>query len=324
MITLVIPTRNRAHTIRLVGESFFRQRLVSEIVFVDDGGDDDTHVVVADLARRFPDVRARVLRNDRRMGAAYSRIKGYESAANEYVLYCDDDIYLAAGYAAVCLAKMETTGAAIVSGRRAVFKRAEQSPEEAIAAFGNGLSSLSPFRTLVCEFREDARFEGDISLPLTNPVILTRKSLLQELSYDPFYAKGNGFREESDFQMHAFVRGHAIVVTNDAHCVELSRQENPSGGNRVNHFTRLFWNVYYTNYFYRKYFDRYARRVGLPIGRRTAIVLFAFYQLHALFGRPLFRRLKALKARASERLMPFQEPRRVDRAAMNGSDGGPR
>lgn len=310
MITLVVPTRNRAHTIRLVGESFFRQRLVTEIIFIDDGGSDDTHQVVADLARRFPNVQARVLRNERRMGAAYSRIRGYEAAVNDYILYSDDDIYLEAGYAVACFDKMQATGASIVSGRRAVFKRADQSPEEAIAAFGNGLSSLPPFRTLVCEFREDARFDGDVSLPLTNPVILTRKALLQELSYDPFYAKGNGFREESDFQMHAFVKGHTILVTNDAHCVELSRQENPSGGNRVNHFTRLFWNVYYTNYFYRKYFDRYARRVGLPFGRRTAIAIFAVYQIHALFGRPILRRIKA---RVSEWCAPVKRTGAVAR-----------
>jgi glycosyltransferase involved in cell wall biosynthesis len=293
MITLVVPSRNRAHTIRLVGESFYRQRLISEIVFVDDGGSDDTHAVVAALAARFPDVRTQILRNDRRMGAAYSRIRGFEAATNEYILYCDDDIHMAPDYAAICLDKMQRTGAAIVSGRRAVHKRADQSPAEAIAAFGCGHSSLSPFRTLVCEFREDAHFTGDITLPLTNPVILTRKELLRELSYDPFYAKGNGYREESDFQMHAYVTGHTILVTNDAHCVELSRQENPSGGNRISQGMRLFWNVYYTHYFYRKYYDRYAERVGLKIGRRTATALFALYQIHALFVRPVMRRLTA-------------------------------
>jgi glycosyltransferase involved in cell wall biosynthesis len=293
MITLVVPTRNRAHTIRLVGESFFRQRLVTEIIFVDDGGSDDTHQVVAELAARFPETRTLVLRNEGRMGAAYSRIRGYENATNDYIMYTDDDIHIAPGYAATCLAKMESSGAGIVSGRRAVFKRADQTPEEAIAAFGNGLSKLPPFRTLVCEFREDARFGGDIELPLTNPVILTRKSLLQELSYDPFYSKGNGFREESDFQMNAFVNGHKILVTNDAHCVELSRQENNSGGNRVNHLERAFWNVYYTNYFYRKYWDRYAARLGLRMGRRTAVALYALYQIHALFVRPIKRRLAA-------------------------------
>lgn len=294
MITLVVPSRNRAHTIRLVGESFYRQRLISEIVFVDDGGSDDTHAVVSALAARFPEVRTKILRNDQRMGAAFSRIRGYEAATNDYILYCDDDIHLAPDYAAVCFEKMQRTGAAIVSGRRAVHKRADQSPQEAIAAFGYGKSNLSPFRTLVCEFREDANFTGDITLPLTNPVILTRKTLLQELSYDPFYAKGNGYREESDFQMHAYVTGRTILVTNDAHCVELSRQENPSGGNRISQFMRLFWNVYYTHYFYRKYYDRYAQRVGLSVGRHTAIVIFAVYQIQALFVRPAYRRFVAV------------------------------
>lgn len=291
MITLIVPTRNRAHTLKLVGESFYRQRLVTEIIFVDDGGSDDTHAVVAGLAQRFPEVRTRILRNDRRMGAAYSRIRGYEAARNDYILYSDDDIHLAADYAAICFEKMQVTGAAIVSGRRAVHKRPDQSPAEAIAAFGFGRSSLPPFRKFVCEFREDARFEGDIALPLTNPVILTRKALLKELSYDPFYAKGNGYREESDFQMHAFVDGHTILVTNDAHCVELSRAENPSGGNRVSQWTRLFWNVYYTGYFYRKYWKRYAAREGLAMGRRTALAVFAVYQVHALFVRPVTRRI---------------------------------
>lgn len=293
MITLVIPTRNRAHTIRLVGESFYRQRLISEIIFVDDGGSDATRDVVARLAAAFPETKTLVLRNEQRMGAAYSRIRGYEAAANDYILYCDDDIHLAPDYAAICLDKMKQTGAAIVSGRRAVHKRADQSPQEAITAFGRGSSSLPPFRTLVCEFREDARFDGDISLPLTNPVILTTRALLQKLSYDPFYAKGNGYREESDFQMHAFVEGHTILVTNDAHCVELSRQENPSGGNRISQWKRLFWNVYYTDYFYRKYYDRYARRVGLRLGRKTATAVFALYQIHALFVRPIARRIAA-------------------------------
>jgi glycosyltransferase involved in cell wall biosynthesis len=290
MITLVVPTRNRAHTLRLVGESFFSQGVISEIIFIDDGGSDDTNAVVRDLVVRFPKVQTQILRNAQRMGAAYSRIRGYEAAVNNFILYCDDDIYLAPDYAAICYGKMQETNASIVSGRRAVHKRSDQTPDQAIAAFGFGHSSLAPFRKLVCEFRENSRFTGDLTLPLTNPVILTRKTLLKELSYDPFYAKGNGFREESDFQMHAFVTGHTILVTNDAHCVELSRQENPSGGNHISQWKRLYWNVYYTNYFYKKYYKRYARLVGLHFGRRTAITVFAIYQIYALFMRPLIRR----------------------------------
>lgn len=288
MITLIVPTRNRAHTLRRVGESFYQQEPVSEIIFVDDGGSDDSASVIADLAARFPQIRTRILHNNRRRGAAFSRIRGFEQATNDLIMFCDDDVFLAPDYAATCLEKLQMSGAAIVSGRL-VNKRAHESPEEAIAHFRERAVARTPFRRIVCEFKVEAKFDGDIRMPLTHSVILTRKALLQELSYDPFYARGNGYREESDFQMNAFVNGHDILVTNDTYCVELSKQENPSGGQRVSRLSRLYWNVYYTNYFYGKYYARYARRVGLRTPRAAAIAVFAVYQVYALFVRPLQR-----------------------------------
>lgn len=295
MITLIVPTRNRAHTLRRVGESFYTQRLVTEIIFVDDGGSDETPDVVAQLAQRFPHVRTRVLRHDERRGAAACRTIGYKNASNEYILYSDDDVYLEPGYAEVCLAKLQSGKAAIVSGRL-VHKRPNQTPEAAIAAFGVGSAVVAPFRRLACEFRVDARFEGDLALPLTHSVILTRRALLETYGYDSYYARGNGYREESDFQMNAFVNGETILVTNAVHCVELSRQENPSGGQRTGRLQRLFWNVYYTSYFFRKYYDRYAARVDLRVPRQLAVGVFAVYQVYVLFVRPARRLIEeALK-----------------------------
>lgn len=288
MITLLIPTRNRAHTLRRVGESFYTQRLVTEIIFVDDGGGDDSHDVIAHLAQRYPHVATRVIRHEKRQGAAASRIDGYRNATNDYVLYCDDDIYLMPGYAETCLEKMRATGADIVSGR-VIHKRSDQTPEAAVAAFGLGTSSEPPFRRLVCEFRPNARFEGDLALPLTNPAILTRRSTLERYGYDPFYSRGNGYREESDFQMNVFVNGGTILMTNAAHGVELSKQENSTGGQRVNRLQQLYWSVFYTAYFYRKYYDRYAERVGLRTPRRAAVAVFAGYRTYMLFVRPVLR-----------------------------------
>ena len=42
MITLVVPTHNRAHTLQKVASSYFQQDDVSEIVFVVDKAHDDT------------------------------------------------------------------------------------------------------------------------------------------------------------------------------------------------------------------------------------------------------------------------------------------
>ena len=41
MITLIVPTRNRAHTLQLVAPSYFAQDDVSELIFVSDAGDDE-------------------------------------------------------------------------------------------------------------------------------------------------------------------------------------------------------------------------------------------------------------------------------------------
>lgn len=285
MITLVVPTRNRAHTLRLVLPSYLQQALITELIVVDDHGDDETASVMSALAHQYPEKRVVLLHNDRRRGAPYSRNRGYRQASNSYILFCDDDEYLETDYAAVCLRKLNESGAAIVSGRR-IYKLSDETPEEAIQRFGNGTDDTTPFNKYTYEYHPRARYYGDIKIPLTNSVILTKKDLLEKFNFDEFYARGNGYREESDYQMNVFVNGHDILVTNDVHSIHLSRQECRKGGQRINRLYALYWSIYYTNYFYRKYYDRYAKRVGLRMGRRTALVVFAAYMTYALFIRP--------------------------------------
>lgn len=286
MITLVVPSRNRAHTIRIVGESFYSQEKVTEIIFVLDACTDETEEVIAGLAKAFPQVRTVILRNETRKGAPYNRIAGYKAATNDFIAYSDDDVYLEPGYLDVCLQKLIATGAAFVSGRR-VTKQPDQTPRQAIVEFGNGTLDLPLLKATVCELRHDARFSGDVKVPFTMTMGITRKELLERFSYDTYYCRGNGYREETDYQMNAFVNGYDMLVTNDVHYVELSRWENRSGGHRMSRFHQLYWSVYFTHYFFKKYYDRYAKRLGLKTGRHTALLLFTLQQFYALFIRPI-------------------------------------
>ena len=285
MITLVVPTRNRAHTLRLVAPSYFAQDDVSELIFVSDAGDDDTPSVIAEIARHFPQKRLRMLRNESRLGASQSRNVGIAASTNDIILFCDDDEYLEAGYARILLQKMHALNAGAVSGRRIYMQQGETMPQ-ALRRFGSGMRVTAPFRPLICEYVNGAKFTGDFAIPITNAIILTKKSLLLKYPFDDFYARGNGYREETDFQMNLFVNGFNIYVTNDCHSFHLPMSQVRTGGQRTRPLLRLYWSIYYTRYFFGKYYERYAKRLGLKSPRWFALAAFSLFAAYRETLRP--------------------------------------
>ncbi|MBI2277798.1 MAG: glycosyltransferase family 2 protein [Dechloromonas sp.] len=285
MITLIVPTRDRAHTLRRVAPSYFVQDGISEIIFVIDGGRDDTPQVIERIAANYPAVSTVILRHATRRGAAQARNTGVAASSNALILFCDDDEYLEAGYARTCLQKLQAPGVGAVSGRRVYMENGE-TPLGALQRFGHGLRPGKPFRPLLCEYVNGARFTGDIRLPLTNAVILTHKHLLQRFPYDPHYARGNGYREESDFQMNLYTHGYDIVASNDCHSVHLPPAQVRTGGQRTQTARRIYWSIYYTHYFFAKYYAVYAARVGLRAPRWLAEAAFAVFAVYRETLRP--------------------------------------
>jgi glycosyltransferase involved in cell wall biosynthesis len=286
LITLIVPTRNRAHTLRLVAPSYFAQDGVGELIFVSDAGDDDTPAVIAAIARQFPDKVSRMLRNTTRLGASQSRNVGVAASTNEFILFCDDDEYLEAGYARILLHKLQSFNAGAVSGRR-IYLMPGESKADALQRFGSGIGTSKTFRPLLCEYVNGAKFTGDIAIPFTNAIILTRKELLRQFPFDSYYAKGNGYREETDFQMNLFVQGFDIRVTNDCHSFHLPLSQVRTGGQRTAPFKRLYWSIFYTHYFFGKYYERYARRMGLKSPRWVALLAFVIFAVYRATLRPI-------------------------------------
>ncbi len=293
MITLIVPTRNRSHTLQLVAPSYFQQEHVTEIIFVSDAGTDDTPALIERLAAAWPQIHTRFVCNHSRLGASASRNVGVQMATNDYVLFCDDDEGLEPGYARACLEKLVRFDAGAVSGRR-IYLEPGETPRDALDRFGLGIRNTSPFRTLICEYVNAARFAGDIRLPLTNAIILTRTALLRRFPFDCAYARGNGYREESDYQMNLFVNGYDIYVTNDRHSFHLPMSQVVTGGQRTSRWRRLYWSVRYTRYFFAKYYSAYAQKRGLRSPRWLALIAFAAFALYRETLRPpLFAMVKA-------------------------------
>ncbi|MBI5716112.1 MAG: glycosyltransferase family 2 protein [Burkholderiales bacterium] len=285
MISIVVPTRNRAHTLRRVARSYFAQELVDEVIFVSDAGEDDSEAVVGEIAAAHPGVRMRFLRNASRLGASQSRNVGVQACSNAHVLFCDDDESLEPGYARTCLAKLEGLRAAAVSGRR-IYMQPGETAAEALRRFGNGLRDSVPFRPVLCEYVNGARFAGDRLQPITNAVILTRRELLLAYPFDGAYARGNGYREETDYQMNLFVHGHDLWVTNDCHSLHLPLSQVRTGGQRTQAWRRIYWSIHYTNHFFSKYYKAYAARLQLRTPRALAMVAFAAFAVYRELLRP--------------------------------------
>jgi glycosyltransferase involved in cell wall biosynthesis len=320
VITLIVPTRNRAHTLRRVAPSYFAQDFVDELIFVSDAGDDATPAVLAELARRFPQKSLRILRNENRRGASQSRNVGVAASTNEIILFCDDDEYLEAGYARKLLEKLQTENLGAISGRR-VYMLPGETESQALHRFGIGWRDVKPFHPLICEGVNGARFSGDLAIPITNAIILTKKSLLLKFPFDAHYARGNGYREETDFQMNLFVNGFDIRVTNDCHSFHLPLSEVRTGGQRTDRLRRLYWSIYYTRYFFEKYYEQYARRLNLRWPRWCALIAFSIFAVYRETLRPVLYAAVmaglARRARLSDASSRVDAPAKSDDAIEN-------
>jgi glycosyltransferase involved in cell wall biosynthesis len=109
-ISVVICCHNSAarlpETLRHLALQRIPPGLSWEILVIDNGSTDNTSSVIDAFASEHPDLRVRVV-GEPRLGQAVARQRGIVEAANEIILFVDDDNWLAAEYVAVVAETME-------------------------------------------------------------------------------------------------------------------------------------------------------------------------------------------------------------------------
>src|ERR1017187_1378614 len=96
-LSVVVPTYNRSGRLRQCLASLLAQKVGCkwEIIVIDDFSEDETAVVAAEFAARYPNVQ--YIRNLENLGRCKTRNKGIEIAAGELIVMIDDDVTVDAG-----------------------------------------------------------------------------------------------------------------------------------------------------------------------------------------------------------------------------------
>ena len=99
LVSIIIPTFNRAHLIGETLDSVLMQTYINwECIVVDDGSTDDTEIVVMDYVKKDARFHYHQRPNSKPKGANACRNYGFEISNGEYVNWFDDDDVMLANF----------------------------------------------------------------------------------------------------------------------------------------------------------------------------------------------------------------------------------
>lgn len=205
LLSVVIPTRNRAHLVCDAIESAFAQRPEQvEVIVVDDGSTDDT----AELLRRAYGPRIHLLSLPERSGAGAARNAGVRLATGELLAFLDDDdLWLPGKLDAELRVLEQFSGAeAVVSDSLSFLegRRAEQSffAKSGLLAASHGRACLVG----ECDWLWTNSMNGVAMCSIT-----LRRSLYRRLG-EPLFAEDLFTCEDWELEMRVYHSSSVVVL----------------------------------------------------------------------------------------------------------------
>ena len=241
-VSVVIPTFNRAESLCRVLPSYLCSATVSELIIVDDAGQDNTRERIQRMMAEEP--RLCYLRNEENLGAPATRNRGASLARGDWILQSEDDLALGEGCLETLLEHAIGTGADVIAGRR-IWMRLGETRAEALARAGR--STNPPFRERWLDVDSQAITSGDVEVPLLNATMLVRREVFEHVQYDPQFGGQSSWREESDFQLSALEKGYKLVFCPHAVAYHHSRASQSYGRNRLKGTAVYAYRVYHNN-----------------------------------------------------------------------------
>ena len=262
-ITLLIPVYNRARALQATFPSDIQSAQVAKIVLVDDGSDDDTPQVMAQIKAASP-IPVQVVRHETRQGQQRSRASAIAQAETDWVLFGEDDVYLGPLYINTLLREAQQLRAEVIAGRLIDLRVPADFTPELLA----DTVPLQPNRTSRDIFDLE-RFGADytarpaqpVEAPYVHSIALIKRELFHKVSFDPHYG-GNAVREETDFYLSAATQGYRIYFSPSVVAYHLRGPIAGSGGQRLPRWKMEYWNFVNTHHLVAKHWAHLQRNYG--------------------------------------------------------------
>lgn len=260
LVTVVIPTYNRAHLLLETVPSYL-QADVMEIILVDDASEDETPLILAKLVEMYPG-RIRFFRNERNSKQVFSKNRAKKMAVTPWVYFGDDDSILVDGSISYLLAVAEKNQADVV-GAIALYCRIGEAPIDALARHRMQPESeeVECFVDLArLRFNFSQRPARDLALPVTQASFLIQREWYTRYDFDGRYIH-NCYREETDYLLCCHQAGARIYLAKDAWQINLPPNQATGGARTGSRIAYEWYSLINTWRFIYKHHEYYKKNI---------------------------------------------------------------
>ncbi len=287
-VSIIIPTYNRPEVLEMVLPYYFMQEDILEIIIVDDGSNLSYEKIIQQY-HSHPSINFIYHKNIKNGGAAYSRNIGISLASGKYILWGEDDAFLAQDYVKVLKEKMSEKKIVFGSIYYGILPEMDRKIiDNSIRSQQSAKKELFNFKNFEAYYR--LKTENDIEVPWGHALIMLPRKAYDNVKYFEGY-EVNGYREETDAQVQMTQNGYSIIYTSETCCYHLPSNNQKGGQHNSGIIIFEYYKFKNNNIFLNRHYDFLKKRYKLEHSITWRKVRYLQMQLVSLFIR-CFNKIK--------------------------------
>lgn len=272
-ISVIIPSYNRKKELDQVLDSYYLQKSVGEVIIIDDCSKEDYLSIIKKYRKKYKHIRTIYYRNKTNMGAGASRNIGIKLATGKWILWGEDDAFLALDYTKILLETVNNKTVAFGSIYYGITPEiSEKEKKRIIMQQQKENKKLFNYDTFESYYRVKSKKK---QVPFGHALILLERAAYDDVSYYEGY-KVNGLREETDAQIQLLKKGYRIVYDSNTCCYHFPTRKR-GGQHTANKIKYDFYMIKNNNIFWDRHYDFLKKKYNLKRSKISYKLCLLYY-----------------------------------------------